>query len=42
MAAVADWSYQVSFSGELKGDVILTQKVEVHWQNYPQNLPNVD
>jgi TonB family protein len=42
MAAVADWRYQVSFSGELKGDVILTQKVEVRWQNYPQNLPNVD
>jgi protein TonB len=42
LAAVADWKYEVSFSGELKGDVILTQKVEVHWQNYPQNLPNVD
>ena len=42
MAAVADWAYRVSFSGELKGDIILTQKVEVQWQNYPQNLPNVD
>lgn len=42
IAAVADWKYEVSFSGELKGDVILTQKVEVHWQNYAQNLPNVD
>jgi TonB family protein len=42
MAAVADWKYNVSFSGDLQGDVILTQKVEVQWQNYPQNLPNVD
>jgi periplasmic protein TonB len=42
IAAVEDWTYRISFSGELKGDVILTQKVEVKWQNYPQNLPNVD
>jgi len=42
MAAVADWKYNVNFSGDLQGDVILTQKVEVQWQNYPQNLPNVD
>ena len=42
MAAVADWKYNVSFSGDIQGDVILTQKVEVQWQNYPQNLPNVD
>tara|TARA_B110000503_G_scaffold38738_2_gene63640 strand:- start:20207 stop:20896 length:690 start_codon:yes stop_codon:yes gene_type:complete len=42
MAAVEDWTYRVSFSGALKGDVILTQKVEVQWQSYPQNIPNVD
>ena len=42
IAAVEDWTYRISFSGDLKGDVILTQKVEVKWQNYPQNLPNVD
>lgn len=42
IAAVADWTYRVNFSGKTKGDVILTQKVEVSWGNYPQNLPNVD
>ncbi|MCB1690687.1 MAG: TonB family protein [Halioglobus sp.] len=42
IAAVEDWTYRISFSGDLKGDVILTQKVEVQWQNFPQNLPNVD
>ena len=42
VAAVEDWSYQVSFSGKAKSDVLLTQKVEVLWENYPQNLPNVD
>ncbi len=42
IAAVEDWTYRISFSGDLKGDVILTQKVEVQWRNYPQNLPNVD
>ena len=42
IAAVEDWTYRISFSGDLKGDVILTQKVDVKWQNYPQNLPNVD
>jgi periplasmic protein TonB len=42
IAAVEDWTYRVNFSGKTKGDVILTQKVEVMWRNYPQNLPNVD
>lgn len=46
MAAVADWRYRVNFlsdtQDDIQGDVILTQKVEVQWQNYPQNLPNVD
>jgi TonB family protein len=42
IAAVEDWTYRVNFSGKTTGDVILTQKVEVAWQNYPQNLPNVD
>ncbi|MEZ5503846.1 MAG: TonB family protein [Halioglobus sp.] len=42
MAAVADWTYRISFSSAARGDVILTQKVEVEWKNYPQNLPNVD
>ncbi len=42
IAAVSDWTYQLSFSGEVRGDVVLTQKVAVLWTNYPQNLPNVD
>jgi protein TonB len=42
IAAVSDWKYQVSFAGKAKGDVVMTQKVEVRWSNYPQNLPNVD
>lgn len=42
IAAVSDWRYRLSFAGEAKGDVVVTQKVEVLWSNYPQNLPNVD
>jgi protein TonB len=42
IAAVEDWNYRVSFSSEARGDVILTQKIEVLWENFPQNLPNVD
>lgn len=42
IAAVKDWRYQISFSGKASGDAVLTQKVEVLWANYPQNLPNVD
>ena len=42
IAAVQDWQYRLSFSGKSRGNVILTQKVEVMWKNYPQNLPNVD
>lgn len=42
MAAVEDWTYRINFSGKARGDVVLTQKVEVLWKNYPQNLPNVD
>ena len=42
IAAVNDWTYHIKFSGEIKGDIVLTQKVEVQWSNYPQNLPNVD
>lgn len=41
-AAVEDWTYRISFSHKAAGDIVLTQKVEVLWTNYPQNLPNVD
>ena len=42
VAAVSDWKYKVNFYGGATGSVVLTQKVEVHWQNYAQNMPNVD
>jgi len=42
VAAVEDWSYRIGFSSEMKGDVLLTQRVDVRWENYPQNMPNVD
>ncbi|MEM8564086.1 MAG: TonB family protein [Pseudomonadota bacterium] len=42
VAAVSDWRYRVNFYGGATGAVVLTQKVEVNWENYPQNLPNVD
>mgnify|MGYP001822748809 FL=1 len=42
IAAVQDWRYTLSFSGKSAGNVVLTQKVDVDWRNYPQNLPNVD
>jgi protein TonB len=42
IAAVEDWQYRLSFSGKARSTVILTQKVEVRWEDYPHNLPNVD
>ncbi len=42
IAAVQDWQYHLYFSSRNKYSVTLTQKVEVEWKNYPQNLPNVD
>ena len=42
ISAVEDWQYRLNFSSRNQYDVTLTQKVEVLWQNYPQNLPNVD
>ena len=42
IAAVQDWQFRLSFSGKAKYTVILTQKVEIQWENYPHNLPNVD
>ena len=42
IAAVQDWTYKVNFYGKTAGSVVLTQKVEVQWKNFPQNLPNVD
>ena len=42
VAAVNDWQYTLNFSSRARGEVILTQKVEVQWRNYPQNIPNVD
>lgn len=42
VAAVSDWKYRVGFYGGATGSVVLTQKVEVDWRNYPHNMPNVD
>lgn len=42
IAAVEDWQYTLSFTGKVNGNVVLTQRVEVKWQDYPNNLPNVD
>ena len=43
VAAVDDWTYRVTFSGEAAaGNIVLTQKIEVSWESYPQNMPNVD
>lgn len=42
IAAVKDWKYRLSFAGKARANVIVTQKVEVRWENYPRNLPNVD
>jgi len=42
VAAVSDWKYKVNFYGGATGSVVLTQKLEILWENYPQNMPNVD
>lgn len=42
IAAVEDWQYSVSFRGRERSNLVLTQRVEVRWQDYPRNLPNVD
>lgn len=43
VSAVQDWTYRVSFSGKAAGrSIVLTQKVEVRWEDYPSNMPNVD
>lgn len=42
VAAVSDWRYSVNFDDKLSNRVVLTQRVEVSWQNYPTNMPNVD
>lgn len=42
VSAVQDWRYKVDFGGKSIDGVVLTQKVDVLWKNYPRNLPNVD
>lgn len=42
IAAVQDWQYTIKFSGKTAANVVLTQKVNVLWKDYPHNLPNVD
>jgi protein TonB len=42
IAAVQDWQYTLSFQTREQSNLVLTQRVEVRWQDYPRNLPNVD
>ena len=42
IAAVQDWQYTLSFRTREQSNLVLTQRVEVRWQDYPRNLPNVD
>lgn len=42
IAAVEDWIYSVQYFSDLEGDIVLTQKVEVQWQNYPNNALDMD
>jgi protein TonB len=42
IAAVEDWMYSVQYFGDMEGDIVLTQKVEVEWQNYPNNVLDMD
>ncbi len=42
IAAVEDWLYSIQYFGELKGDIVLTQKVDVEWKNYPNNVLDMD
>lgn len=42
ISAVEDWRYEVNFSSKQRSNVVLTQRVDVNWKSYPQNIPNVD
>ncbi len=42
IGAVKDWRYSLSVKDRHGGNIILTQRVEILWENYPNNLPNVD
>lgn len=39
--AVQDWLYDMG-SIKIKGDIILTQKIELKWRDYPDNSPFLD
>lgn len=40
--AIQRWRYSVSGLVRADQDVVLTQKIELQWQNYPANLPYND
>ena len=42
IAAVEDWQYSLNFKSRDRANLVLTQRVEVRWQDYPQNIPYVD
>ncbi|MFV0478381.1 MAG: energy transducer TonB [Parahaliea sp.] len=40
ISAVKDWRYSISVRGKHGGKIILTQRVEINWQDYAHNIPN--
>lgn len=42
IAAVSDWKYSLRFRGKVEGDIVMTQKIEIDWKDFPMNIPNVD
>jgi TonB family protein len=42
ISAVSDWRYTIRSAGPIGGEIVMTQKVDVDWQDFPLNIPNVD
>jgi TonB family protein len=42
LSAVGDWRYSIRSKGPVPRNLAMTQKVEVQWEDYPMNIPNVD
>lgn len=40
--AVEDWRYSVSYKGSAPQNLVMTQKVEVNWKDYPLNIDYLD
>jgi periplasmic protein TonB len=39
--AVSNWRYTVGNLKDYKGDMVLTQKIELEWKNYPNNISSL-